>query len=276
MRVVAHLSDFHFGRVDRRLLDPLAEAVHALSPHLVAISGDLTQRARTSEFCDAREFLKRLPGPQIVVPGNHDVPLHDVMARFLTPLAKFRRYITEDLEPLYRDEQMIVSGLNTARSLTVKGGRINRLQVARVFERMCVPDPRTIRIVVTHHPFDLPAGHSERDLLGRAYMAVQHLSRCGADVFLAGHLHLGFVSSTAARYRIAGHAALVVQAGTAASTRGRGELNSFNVLRIAWPNLRVERFTWDAAPKAFRLSGAEAYVRTSEGWQPGNMEFETK
>ena len=65
MRVIAHLSDLHFGRVDPAVLGPLRKAVRELEPHAVVISGDLTQRAKAREFREARAFLDTLPGPQI-------------------------------------------------------------------------------------------------------------------------------------------------------------------------------------------------------------------
>ena len=69
-------------------------------PHLLAVSGDLTQRARRREFAAAERFSIALPFPRLVVPGNHDVPLHNVFTRFLTPLARYRHAITDDLSPV--------------------------------------------------------------------------------------------------------------------------------------------------------------------------------
>ena len=65
MRTLVHLSDLHFGRVDPALLDPLVAAVQAVGPDLLVVSGDLTQRARKTQFAQARAFLDRLPGPRI-------------------------------------------------------------------------------------------------------------------------------------------------------------------------------------------------------------------
>src|SRR2546421_2446886 len=115
MRTLVHLSDLHFGRVDERLVEPLIAAVTEIDPDLVAVSGDLTQRARSHQFIEARAFLDALPQPQIVVPGNHDIPMHNVYARFFQPLDKYRRYITNELQPFYADEEIAVVGLNTAR-----------------------------------------------------------------------------------------------------------------------------------------------------------------
>jgi len=266
MRSIVHLSDIHFGRVDPLVINPLIEAVNGLKPDLVAVSGDLTQRARSQQFKEARAFLDHLPKPQIVVPGNHDVPLHNVFARFLQPLRKYQRYITDDLQPFYYDDEIAVMGVNTARSLTIKGGRINEDQVSWMRDRLYACDPEVVKIVVTHHPFDLPEGHHERNLVGRARMAMEALASCGADVFLAGHLHISHTTHTATRYKIEGHSALVVQAGTAASTRGRGEANSFNLIRVDRPHIAVERFEWQPDRAQFATSTTERFRHTPDGW----------
>src|SRR5436190_9660497 len=216
-RTLAHLSDIHFGTVNSEILDPLVDAIHRIAPHVVVVSGDLTQRARPAEFLEARAFLDQLPRPQIVVPGNHDVPLYNLYGRFVERLECYQLYITEDLEPEYVDEEIAVLGTNTARSLTWKGGRINGRQISRIKERLCGLDHQMTKIVVSHHPFDLPHGFSESHLVGGARVAMAHLAECGADLLLAGHMHISAVSRTIFRYQIAGHSALVVQAGTAAS-----------------------------------------------------------
>src|SRR3954464_6584162 len=141
MRTLVHLSDLHFGRVDAALLQPLQQLVTRLAPDVLVVSGDLTQRAKSEEFKAARAFLDTLPGPQIVVPGNHDIPLYNVASRFLAPLRKYTRYVTLDLTPEYVDEEIAVLGINTARSLTFKDGRINREQVEQIRRRMGSVDP---------------------------------------------------------------------------------------------------------------------------------------
>jgi 3',5'-cyclic AMP phosphodiesterase CpdA len=265
MRTLLHLSDLHFGQTNPATLGPLLDAAAKLSPHLVVVSGDLTQRARARQFREARDFLSALPRPQVVVPGNHDVPLYNVALRFLRPLARYRRYVTEDLEPYFRDDEIAVIGINTARSLTFKGGRINERQVSRVRERLCELPDRITRIIVTHHPFDLPEGHAEDDVVGRARMAMETFVACGADVIVSGHLHVSHTAHTAIRYRLPGRSALLVQAGTATSTRERGEPNSFNVLRIDLPRVAVERHIWDGTE--FIPAATEKFERIGESWE---------
>jgi 3',5'-cyclic AMP phosphodiesterase CpdA len=266
MRTIVHLSDLHFGRVDRQLLEPLIGTINEMKPSLVVVSGDLTQRARSQQFIEARAFLDALPTPQIVVPGNHDIPLHNVFTRFLSPLDKYRRYITDELQPGFADEEMLVIGVSTARSLTFKGGRINQEQIARVREKMCSFGDDMMKILVTHHPFDLPEGYSDRDLVGRAQKAMAGFADCGADLFLAGHLHVTYSGHTAKRYNIKGHSALVVQAGTATSTRERGEVNSFNLIRLDHPRVTVERYGWDPSTISFARASEEHFQHSSEGW----------
>jgi predicted MPP superfamily phosphohydrolase len=238
VRLLAHLSDLHFGRVEREVLELLLRRVCELRPHLVVISGDLTQRARARQFREARAFLDRLPRPQLVVPGNHDVPLYNVLARFLRPFGGYRRFIAEDLEPGFDDEEIAVLGINTARSFVFKGGRVSEAQLERVGQRF--RDLDRVRIMVSHHPLT----------------ALERLDGC-VDLFLAGHLH-------AAR-RTMGKSALLVQAGTATSSRTRAEPNSFNLLRIAPRRIEVEQY--ELRGGAFVPSSTEMFRRENGHWR---------
>jgi 3',5'-cyclic AMP phosphodiesterase CpdA len=161
---------------------------------------------------------------------------------------------------------MLVVGLNSARTIPFSGdGRLNQRQVDRAAALLATAATQTVKIVVTHHPFDLPHGHDEEHLIGRAGMAMEKLAAVGADLFLAGHLHVSHVGRTAERYRIARHSALVVQAGTM-STRERGEVNSFNVLRLAHPRITIERYTWIEEQLTFVPAWTGTFQHTPDGW----------
>jgi 3',5'-cyclic AMP phosphodiesterase CpdA len=267
LRTLVHLSDLHTGRVDPAVLAPLTAAIADARPHLVVFSGDLTQRATRTQFREARAFLDGLTAPYMVIPGNHDVPLWNVARRFVTPLARYKHFITTDLEPVFQDDEIVVVGVNTARSFTWGEGRISRIQVAAALQRLKAVPAGVSKIVVTHHPFDLPPGVDERRLLGRARMAMAEFASVGAELFLSGHLHLSHVSHSAERYRIAGHSALIVQAGTV-SMRGRGEEPSFNVLRLDGRQLSLGRFVWNATEGRFQAVAGGEYVREADGWKP--------
>ena len=265
MRTIAHLSDLHFGRIDPGVLAPLRNAVVDARPDLIALSGDFTQRAQRKQFAAAREFIDTLHAPKLMVPGNHDVPLWNVARRFITPFTRYKAFISENLEPEYVDDEMIVVGVNTARSFAHGEGRINSGQVDRIVARLATTTPSLVRVVVTHHPFDLPPGVQERRLLGRAPMAMARLAKANADLFLSGHLHLSHASHSVERYKIEGHSALIVQAGTV-SLRGRGEQPSFNVLRIQRPEIELVRYVWDPSSSIFTPTATGRYVHTPSGW----------
>lgn len=267
MRSIVHLSDIHFGAVDNDIATMVIAKVNDIDPHLIVVSGDLTQRARSSQFIAAREFLDSMKFPQIVVPGNHDVPLYNVVDRFVNPLEKYRRYITDDLTPEFVDDEIAVVGVSTVRSFVIKGGRINNEQVADVRRMMGELPDDMLKVLVTHHPFDLPEGHDEDDMIGRAGKAFPRLAECGVNLFLAGHLHVANIETTAKRYELEnGHTALIVQAGTATSSRVRGEPHSFNHLEWDRPKLTVKRFECLQKEDGFFTAEIKEYSRVENGW----------
>jgi 3',5'-cyclic AMP phosphodiesterase CpdA len=254
MRTLIHLSDLHFGRVDQVIADALVDHIRGLRPDLIAVSGDVTQRARRWQFRQARAFLNALPPPHVVVPGNHDVPLYDVAARFLDPLGGYRRFISRDLAPRYDDGEVLVLGANTTRSFTTKHGIFRARDLERICEALRRTAKEVVKVIVAHHPFDVPD-------------AVKRLTRAGADVFLTGHLHTSYAGHTAARYDCGGPSAVVVEAGTATSTRKRGEGNAFNLLRVQGKEISVERHMWDDVRRAFLPIDAQRFTRGPDGWQ---------
>lgn len=196
------------------------------------------------------------------------MPLHQIVTRFLRPLGKYRHYITDDLSPCFVDEEIAVLGVNTARSFTIKAGRVNERQIARLHERLGALGEQVIKILVSHHPFAVPAGYPASALVGRAGMARTRLATCGVDVLLAGHHHVGGTGHTTAYPDMNGHFVVVAQAGTATSTRSRGEANSFNVLRLDRAMLAVERLAWQPQQRAFALATTDRFRRTPTGWSP--------
>jgi 3',5'-cyclic AMP phosphodiesterase CpdA len=211
-----------------------------------------------------------LPARALVVPGNHDVPLYNLALRGLWPLERFRRYITNDLAPFYEDSEIAVLGVNTARARTFKNGRINQGQIDSAIRRFALCGTNVTRIVVTHHAFETPdavlGDMTTHGLVGRATMAVAGFMQAGVDMILSGHLHLSGVGETGERYPTSGRAMLLIQAGTATSTRRRGEVNAFNVVRITRPEVVVECRTWQADEGCFTTASAERFERTTAGW----------
>jgi 3',5'-cyclic AMP phosphodiesterase CpdA len=270
VRTIVHVSDLHFGAIDEALVPPLIDAIRAACPDVTAISGDLTQRAHPREFQDAARFISALPGNIIVVPGNHDMAFYNPLRRAAQRLKLFRELITNDPEPWLHDEEIAVLGLNTARVSHLRDGRIREWQVRRIEERMATLTPGVLRVLVTHHPFDLPAIFPADELVGRAGRFMQRVVQ-HCDLMLAGHMHISHAGPTASRYDIAGQSAIFVQAGTAISTRSRGEANAFQVIRAGAGAVETTVWKWTGAAytpadvSRFRKSGGAWQAVTSEG-----------
>jgi len=263
MTRLIHLSDLHFGRDRPELLDPLIEAVNAARPDLVAISGDLTQRARESQFSAARAFINRLDSPVLCVPGNHDVPVHLPLRRFLSPFHNYKRRISRDLAPVVQIPGMTVIGLNTVDLFRWQRGRIRSRQVRRACAIAGRAPEGDLIILVAHHPFEHAPG-TEKRLMRGADKALKKLSGCGVDAILSGHLHIWRTEPFMTRPVGAG--ILQIHAGTGLSTRQRGEPNDFACIDRDGEVLRVAR--WIAGPgNRFSESTIRHFGRTEQGWR---------
>jgi 3',5'-cyclic AMP phosphodiesterase CpdA len=268
MARLIHLSDLHFGAHDEALVEAVEQSVEQLEPDLVVISGDFTQRARTEQFKEACQFLERLrdAGHEVLgVPGNHDVPLYDVLRRFLSPLTRYRRFIDETLCPFIELEGVAVLGINTARSLTFKDGRISEEQVEFIRETFSRTDPEATRVLVTHHPlYAVPVGEEIERAVGRQELALDAIEEAGVDLLLAGHAHHASTHDASELVTRSG-GALVVQAGTATSTRTREQEQSFNTIDIDDGLVTVTVNAW--TNDAFKPADAQPYKYQDGRWR---------
>lgn len=263
MRQLVHLSDLHFGRDRPELLTPLIDKLNALKPDLVAISGDLTQRARRSQFQAARAFIEQIHAPVLVVPGNHDVPLENIVRRLIWPWRHYRRWICKDLNPQFIDDEMIVLGVNTVNPMAHQSGWFSRRALARVGSAFADTKGRRTRIVVAHHPLEHQPGDRKKPMRG-AGRALDELARLKADVILSGHLHSWRAAPFAKKADR--NAILQVHAGTGLSTRQRGEENDFNHLTIREGVIDVTRYAVPAGSADFAIAGTLRFVIRPEGW----------
>jgi 3',5'-cyclic AMP phosphodiesterase CpdA len=264
MRTIAHISDLHFGREEARVAEALLADIEALAPSLVAVSGDLTQRARRREFAAARDYLRRLRGPTLVVPGNHDIPLFDVFRRFFRPLHRYRRYIAEEVMPFHRDEELAVLGVNTARRNHYKHGRVSIAQIEEIRAHFGTIPESVFKVIVTHHPFIPPPDEPAPPLVGRGPEALKAAEAAGVDLLLAGHMHFGYSGDVRAHHPVIRRSILVAQAGTAISRRLRREANAYNLIRIEPPHLSLQVRGWSGT--RFEPKLVERYVKRDDVW----------
>jgi len=271
MRTIAHISDIHFGKDDPVVTEALVPELHAHQPDLVIMSGDFTQRARAGQYRRAVEWMKRLPGPQLVVPGNHDIPLYNVAARFFWPLYNYRRYVTKDLRPVYEDPELLVIGVNTARSWTWtfdgfwKDGRISEEQLLDVKLKACDRPAEQFKIVVTHHPFIPAPKERPHGIVHNATRAMAMFEQCHIDMCLAGHLHMGYSGDVRTHHEAVKRSILSVQAGTAISTRRRNEPNAYNLITINGDHVTIQVHAWDG--KKFEKALRTHFSRIDGIWE---------
>ncbi len=257
---IAHISDLHFGRHLPRLSEALIAAVERMRPTLVALSGDLTQRARPEEFAAAANFIRLLPRPLLVVPGNHDIPGWNPVRRFINPWRHWRHYISSELEPCIREREFIAIGVQTARRaglhLDWSRGRISQSQLDRIERLAAAAEPDSLRVLVAHHPFVAPALLRRRGLVGRANRALSGLHSARIDLILGGHLHQGHAGIA--------NGIVVAQAGTAISSRHKGEPNAFNRISASPCHIQIDSLHWDGAEFAARRRWTFQRDTTSE------------
>lgn len=271
MRTIAHISDVHFGTTKPAIVDALVRELNDRKPNLIVLSGDLTQRARASQYRQAAEFIARIKSPKLIVPGNHDVPLFDVIMRFAAPMANYTKHITNDLRPVHRDDEMIVAGINTARSFSLtlngfwKDGKISEEQLLDLELRFKDAPPHTLKIVVTHHPFIPPPGERAHGIVHGAKRALAVLECVGVDIVLAGHLHMGYSGDVRTHHEATKRSIISIQAGTATSDRLRGgEPNAYNWLTLELHRAAIEVRAWNGT--TYETAIAKEFIRENGIW----------
>lgn len=250
MPTILHLSDLHFGKP---FLPDVAEAAlayaHELHPDVVAVSGDLTQRARAEQFQQAAQYLEKFPAPIVVTPGNHDVPFYRIWDRFLSPYKHYRRHITDDLNGVSEFPGLTIVTLNSSRRFTLTNGRIRRSQLefaGRAFERA---DASAVRVVVTHHHLAPAPDFIGGTVMPYARRAMERFTRLKVDLILAGHMHRSYIGSSLDFFPgdLQRRGIAIVQCGTTTSRRGRGRerfKNTLNVIRIEEGTIHVAHHAW--------------------------------
>lgn len=186
-----HLSDIHFGLEDRMALDWVERCIAAERPDAVAVTGDLTMRARNREFSAACGWIKQLEAPVTVEVGNHDLPYFNLLERFLAPYRRFRDIAAMIDREIDLGDLAIVPLKTTARAqwrFNWSKGCVTRPALA---ETLAMIDalPRSTRVVVTaHHPL-VETGTHGTALTKRGARTLEELARRGVLAVLSGHVH---------------------------------------------------------------------------------------
>jgi 3',5'-cyclic AMP phosphodiesterase CpdA len=255
---ILHLSDLHFGRERTDLVAAVLAQARHLAPDLVAVSGDLTQRARRHELTAARRFVEALPTPVLLVPGNHDIP-GVTPRRLLAPWRRWLRTFPGSIEPVLQGAGFIAVGANTVRIggpyLDWSRGGLDAAQVERLARRLESSSPADLRVLVLHHPLLLTAAGRHRGLVGGAAPALRRLARAGLDLALGGHVHLPYAGQV--------NGVVVAHAGTGVSDRLVGVANGFNVVHADRTSIAIEH--WHEVGGRFEPQRLARFPRRTRG-----------
>jgi 3',5'-cyclic AMP phosphodiesterase CpdA len=263
MTRVLHVSDLHFGKP---AVPEQIEAIEAVIQQekfdVVAISGDLSQRARSGEFQRARAFIRHAEqvSKTIVVPGNHDVKWWRApfeIGNHKRLYANYRQYIDEELEPVLRIPGVTFAGLLTAHGVSrhtltwnVRDigviGALHKAQIERAAREFEKSPPDDWRIIVMHHnpvKGELSQRHGLRNtprILGAFADIGVHAVLCGHDhqeaVHYIEHTKRGIVISTA---------------GTVSNRSRGGRPSSINVLELQERKIHVATLIWSRDASGF-------------------------
>jgi 3',5'-cyclic AMP phosphodiesterase CpdA len=233
-------------------------------PDLVVLSGDLTQRARPEQFRQAREFVDRIPVPTLAVPGNHDVPLYRVWERLFNPFGCYRRCFSPELEPIFRDDEMLVVGVNTAFGWTTKEGRITLRRLLEVEQLLRGLPESVFKVVVAHHHLIPPPNFGTQRVLANAYEAIDLFSSAGVDLILSGHQHQAYIGNSEEFYPKGRPPVVILHSGTTTSNRGRGgerESNTCNWIQVDGESMVVSHYRWHHSLERFAEHSRHWYPR---------------
>lgn len=219
--------------------EALAASIRDAAPDIVAVTGDLTRRARPREFAIAAALVKALPGEKLIVPGNHDVPFFT--ERFHRPFARFTRSVGD--QPLFLETpDVFLIGLNTAIGASASAwdwslGAAPETRVAPVAGLLAQRRGGRLGIVACHHPLRPHALDRRRSTTARGIAAFTELAAAGMGVLLHGHLHRASKTCVDAACEIA--------ANTALSDRERGGPAGYNIIDASHDGWRALSVRWD-------------------------------
>jgi 3',5'-cyclic AMP phosphodiesterase CpdA len=271
---VVHLGDLHFGRdAELEQIEALEELIPTINPGVIAVSGDLTQRARHGEFQRALAFIKTLgkTAPVLVVPGNHDVEW------WTSPFGifgrdrlywKYRRYFGNDLAPVLFLPGIVVAGALTAHGVALGSmtwnlndmavkGHLTSAEADRVSKVFAAAPADAAKYLVLHHNV-LPGKISRRMGLAHWKRSQRQIAESGADVVLCGHDHQEGAEQLDGR--------VVVSTASTHTGRTRGRrAAAFNVVRVEPQATEVRHLCWENGSHRFASASVERFARNFAG-----------
>ena len=190
-----HISDVHFGVEDRAALAAVEWAIREEQPDALVCTGDLTQRAKHSEYAAAAQWFANLGLPVVLEPGNHDMPYYNLFERFTDPYRRYRR-LADAVACEFETSDLVLVSLKTTvraqRRFPWSDGVVTRGALGKTLDRLTALQGEVRHVIVTaHHPLLGPEGGARNPTIGgdRAFAAI---AAAGANAIMTGHVHRPF------------------------------------------------------------------------------------
>jgi 3',5'-cyclic AMP phosphodiesterase CpdA len=262
VKKIIHISDVHFGAENKKIVNSLIADINSIEPDVIVLSGDLTQRAKTGEYKKAVAFLQKLNYPTVVIPGNHDIPLYNIWDRVISPFKKFETYFN-NRDRYYSDDLIEVIGLNSVRNLRWKSGKLSSEDLDQAANELKESGKKRVRVLVIHHNLFHISSRKDAVKLFKTQLIHRWLMQNSIDLILFGHDHKSMVQPILFdEDNIFDF--ILVQAGTAVSTRTRGYLNSFNLIEISDEGCEIK--IKEYKNKTFETVTTHQFAKVSGGW----------
>lgn len=221
---IIHISDLHFGMHNPSIIEPFFENLAVLKPDIIIISGDLTQRARHEQYQLLQIFLKRLPAPFLIVPGNHDIPLYNAFSRLLNPFKRYKHYISPQLDASFYNDEVNILGVNSVTPYKIKDGTLAPHTLDRIKNHFSSTSGQ-LNILFFHHNLNYFSGMHHP--LNNAEEFINYLKDSPIHMVCTGHLHYATLKLISKNQ--AGSCA-ILHAGSLCCLRSKDKLNSFYLI----------------------------------------------
>ena len=243
MTSIIQFADIHFGLEDKEAMSALAATVNTLKPDVTVICGDITQNGKKHEFYAARDWIRTLPGPKVITPGNHDTPMFGLLQRFFDPFGRYNRIIAPLSERHYTDQNVSIVPFNTSRGWQAKTdwslGVVDMTELDEAINQLQATSPSTVKMIAVHHPFIYPPVSPLQKETQRGAEALTRLSELNIDVVLSGHVHAPFILERQADET----EVMSIGSGTL-SVRRRKKPASFNHITIDSETIKITEVIW--------------------------------
>jgi len=186
-----HLSDIHFGLEDNKALDWVQQEIAEKRPAAVAITGDLTMRARHREFAAACHWIRSLDVPVTVEIGNHDMPYFNLIERFVAPYRRFQAIeglVEREIELPGVAIVPLKTAVRAQPRLNWSKGWVSRSALRKCLAAIDALPPGTRALVAVHHPLR-EVGTRGTALTINGKRALTELARRPVLGVLSGHVH---------------------------------------------------------------------------------------